>query len=647
MPSEKAKTAGKFIILMLCVAVLFFLLLPFLDHSSNTATQAQGPNKATPQIFTSNPLSELVNKVYAMFSRDQKRKEAALQLAQAQARPAPQAEHAPLPARYDLAGQPADATSSIDVTYDTYGEAGFINEDGEWILVRQTAPDTYQKGMHEINSSDSPYDRLVRQERAAPYTGAPLTAGPDIPDSKWARVWKPIKKFFGFEETPAQPLRPVPQTMLAAAPQTLPDAQTSNGTPRDFAKAGLDQIGWSSLPGANASDGPDVLDYMMDPDARLHDIAERLKQTAYETLSPQHAKEVEKEIEDRRQAARLAVRQQLEERLNQAAEGLEPEEMVTKAISCIEPHAASLSKKSDDCGEYTPISPQDHEAQQQALQDGELAKARRDQQIQQETGLTPRDQKPKIIPFYGKTPAGPPPQAEGLEYADEIARDYQEQFNYVYEQAGCTQHDCYWMGADDFLLSDLTLSRTITGAGAEYQGSGTDSREYWAGFQAKKLTEAQTEEEVQKWTDTLPDGTINADLSARVERLRLHVLPVDRDKARELFTSRPSQTEAAQSRTPAPFVLSNTANAKALHEDFPDAPLSKMIYDDDILLQSTTSRSERSAALDKILTDRVLLVHTIAKEQEQKLNGDVAKSVVSKGMEEKKEELKKAAETFK
>ena len=84
MENQKFKNIGKIIIVILAVAICFFLLLPFLEPDSADGKQAQAAKKTSPQIFTSNPLSELVRKVYAMFSRDQRRKERA-RLAAAQA----------------------------------------------------------------------------------------------------------------------------------------------------------------------------------------------------------------------------------------------------------------------------------------------------------------------------------------------------------------------------------------------------------------------------------------------------------------------------------------------------------------------------------------------------------------------------------
>ena len=69
------------------------------------------------------------------------------------------------------------------------------------MLIRQTAPEAAQRGMHDINSSDTAYDRFVRLERSAKYAVPNANAAEQIPSSKWARLFKPINKLLGLGET--------------------------------------------------------------------------------------------------------------------------------------------------------------------------------------------------------------------------------------------------------------------------------------------------------------------------------------------------------------------------------------------------------------------------------------------------------------
>lgn len=201
------KALGKTLLIILLFAILIFLLLPFLE-TQEPAAGAQS-KKASPQIFTSNPLTELVNRIAAVFQKKEKRleKQAAQAKAQAQAAQnalnelysqAGQQAASPTQARY--AAQPAAGeTASSSARFD-YADAALQDEQGNWVLVRQTVPQAAGRGMHEINTTDDAYDRYIRQERAARYT--PGLDTPSRPaDSALARILAPIKNFLGLKQS--------------------------------------------------------------------------------------------------------------------------------------------------------------------------------------------------------------------------------------------------------------------------------------------------------------------------------------------------------------------------------------------------------------------------------------------------------------
>lgn len=67
------KTIGKIVLVFTCVAVIVFLLLPFLETTSPAPANAQASasaQKATPQIFTSNPLTALVQRMARLLRRN-------------------------------------------------------------------------------------------------------------------------------------------------------------------------------------------------------------------------------------------------------------------------------------------------------------------------------------------------------------------------------------------------------------------------------------------------------------------------------------------------------------------------------------------------------------------------------------------------
>ena len=153
------KRIGKIVLISLVSIVLLFLLLPFIAPGTEAP---QGTKKANPQIFTSNPLTALVNRIAAVFQGKQKRLERKAALAQAQADAAnaklnelyASAQNAPAESRYSAA---APGKTDDGETPRFNQPNATQDEDGNWVLVRQTAPEGAGRGMHEINSDDDAY----------------------------------------------------------------------------------------------------------------------------------------------------------------------------------------------------------------------------------------------------------------------------------------------------------------------------------------------------------------------------------------------------------------------------------------------------------------------------------------------------------
>ncbi|WP_432634396.1 hypothetical protein [Candidatus Avelusimicrobium sp.] len=200
------KTSSKIILLLVCVAVIVFLLLPFLETTAPAPANAQASaaaQKATPQIFTSNPLTALLQRMARLLRRTNARQKA--QTAQKSGdNKAAQPEQI-ADARAALKKAPANQETADGVATSgryNYGDASMQTEDGDWVLIRQTAPEGMEPGMHEINTQENAYDRYIRQERAARFTPAADSTSKEtqVPDSKLARLFSPITKFFGFND---------------------------------------------------------------------------------------------------------------------------------------------------------------------------------------------------------------------------------------------------------------------------------------------------------------------------------------------------------------------------------------------------------------------------------------------------------------
>ena len=252
----------KFGFVIIACLIVLFLLLPFMvpETGLKTGSNAQeaAQQAATPQIFTSNPLSKLVNAIARLFGQGQapataEQENAPLTEAQAKARfgaVIPQKEYKPTPAGGNKTAKekndpepPATQTPNEQADFSDLGE-------GEWMLAPQTAPESSIGGMHEINVNENAYDRYVKYERAARFTPTTADERPkDVPDSKIARFFRPIKRFFGFGNgTPAQQGTPMADATASAGHAT----RTGDSEP-----FGQDYYG-SNLPSGGAAFAPNV-----------------------------------------------------------------------------------------------------------------------------------------------------------------------------------------------------------------------------------------------------------------------------------------------------------------------------------------------------------------------------------------------------
>lgn len=194
------KTIIKTSLIVICLILALFLLLPFLDSSPKTETV----QRAKPQIFTSNPLTALVKRMASLFSRKEKPSQAISPLSEAQVE--------------EQFGKPLFASLPSEKNEDSFSPAGqplsvspnnsetlqLSTDENEWVLVPQTYPELSAQGMHEINIKDNPYDRYVREQKHN--ETAPLAQKPELPtktaekQSAWNKVVSPIKHFLGIEE---------------------------------------------------------------------------------------------------------------------------------------------------------------------------------------------------------------------------------------------------------------------------------------------------------------------------------------------------------------------------------------------------------------------------------------------------------------
>lgn len=485
--TDKAKTAGKFVIVMLSLAILFFLLLPFLDNSAPGADAAG--KKAVPQIFTSNPLSELVRKVYNLFARSHSRPNIpqVRQYASAQGGPSFDAAETAAQERYAPENGSAEGSSSVGASYG-YGNAGIINEDGEWVLVRQTAPEAGQRGMHEVNSSDTAYDKLVRLERAAKYTGGPVKAAP-YPDSKWARLWRPIKNFFtGSSDGPSA----LPQEQAFALASAPAGAQNASGAPGSYKRAQTPSMGGANLPSAGgaAEDSASLFD-MLNPERGLNDVVENLKAIAAKELDKDQQKQFEKDIDNRHELVMELAKQKAKEIILQDAQGAEPQDLVPNTHPC-SGGASGLYKKSPSCDGLPPEYPTKEQIEQKRNEGDNQAKKDQKNSLQylsELAGIPLKQEDLKMVVVLGKvTDANPmsnlarnpepAPQGASEEEKQKIEEENERRkredetlkkyYDFMIKTQGCDKQNCYWVGGE--VQQNPAMRNSIQSSGMEYIG---------------------------------------------------------------------------------------------------------------------------------------------------------------------------------
>ena len=199
------KKLVKYLGITVCVALFIFLMLPFLEPPTlnNDKANTEKSEQLIPQIFTSNPLTDIVKRIARFFGKKEAGNQSKNSLMVDRAGVALDARHAALPedernllisAAAGANVIPADINAEDPTSYQVQ------DEEGGWVLVRQRMPEAAQLGMHEISVKDDAYERYVKQERADRFTPTIVKKRQQaVPDSKLARLFKPIKQFFGFD----------------------------------------------------------------------------------------------------------------------------------------------------------------------------------------------------------------------------------------------------------------------------------------------------------------------------------------------------------------------------------------------------------------------------------------------------------------
>lgn len=631
MKKDTAKSAGKITVIILGMAIVFFLLLPFLEPDAPNQTTRQS-KKASPQIFTANPLSELVRKVYSIFSRKSKEKSNFVLASVASTQPPEGVAAANPPGSTDK--ENTAPLSSHAVVYDTYGNASIIDDFGEWVLIRQTAPEASQRGMHEVNSSDNPYEKYVRLQHAAKYTKRPEPA--PVPDSAWARLWKPISSVFGHESKSAE--REAEEKMVLAA--TGPT--TGLGQQRANTIYGSNRRNKRPQPfNQDFSFDPSVANpvfTLLNPAQELQGTADGLIATAKAVLPPDAAEEVIQNINKDKERLILKTLQIMEEKFNQDAEQAEEEELVSKTISpgCKENSLSGFYRSSsggaDAC--YTPNPNTDDEVNQAQLVGREQLR----EALEKLIGYSYQAPKPiKMVVVLNKTSPGEDPTLAlfpGLEDAADVDMDPNAPetpvtpeeatrvfYQYLYQAQGCDKQDCYWVGSE-VQRGDPSLRQTVDSSGLQFAGDPLGILQKVAGQFMDEMMQSPNERDVEL-----------GQMLQNKARLPIYT-PYTESNFEQVNEehNKPVVAPDGSKKSPSDPILyytGNAANAKKMKKIFPSTAI--VFYDTkekEALSQNNLTPIEKGKIITEGLVERVEEGTQALVEAKSELNQKTAQNIV-------------------
>ena len=497
----------------LCVGVIVFLLLPFLETTSPSFSSLK---TSQAQLVSDNPLTAIAKRLSALFGRKERARQNLASQKESTAAPAAEL-YASATNTPDFSSESPYKIHQIDATnlsstvavpaqqVRDYEDASFQVDNGEWVLVRQTAPQSSAPGMHEINVHDNPYDRYVRQERARHFT--PRTSQPEIPASKWARFTRPIKAFFGLDDP-----QPVAESSVQvhrtdeklASLGSAQDKLTATGgnknspypymrlpipdiTPQQWAKLSLPQRERLQERQA-ARDFAELLSGER--------IAEQAAKFLANSLYPNPQNEKEKQqketlIERLTAQNKQYIRETILAKIQENAADKEPVDELAYMTGC-QNTSLPAGKLCEDPDQPTPL-PQ-HEPADVLKQ----AQERNAESFFKDTKFI----LPQGLPF---TPIVGPTDPKNFKYMADAKTG--EVYNFLYKQQKCDTRTCYWVpnsNPSDFKLTDTF---TTIGAGKLTADPYNTYDTFWEEFKQAKLEALGP--------DTTPEDKKRAEKEAR------------------------------------------------------------------------------------------------------------------------------------
>lgn len=636
MKSIKRTAAKAFLVLCAC-ALIIFLLLPFLETTA--PADAKNGKKATPQIFTSNPLTTLVNRIAALFGSERAKERLAYAKRLTDGQAAAQFGAVQDEAAYSAKNAGPDnylGTDAAGQRYN-YGDAAMQNEDGDWVLVRQTLPSGASKGMHEVNATDDAYDRYIRQERTAKFTPSRARYKREVPDSKLAKFFRPIKEFFGFSDETAKPVSGGLNVIEGEGTVIASSSGLGGGSRRggsNFAggmalDAGSASGASTDLSGSN-SDTPSLAD-LIDPESSAEAALEALERDAKGELSREELSKLRRQGREIIRENINQAREKLIGQLAQDAEGQEPENLLPYTLTCEK--ASSLYSRSGEVCSPTKTPPAKKQEEKITAEQHQKSI----EQLAQIAGRSVSDMPEiRMLVVLGKTKDVLPPDPDEQQRVSPIIQEF---YDFMLEQKGCKNNTCYWIANE--VQADTDLRNSVIASGSEFLADPLNVyQDLSAKFKKKKSDELKHD---------LSDEATKLDmaLSKKMSDIAPLYIPYTKEEldqlnqrnSREGFKKRPKDTFLTY--------IPTAANTEEVISDFPHPGF--VLYDKDggiLDRDNPIDIAQRGEAIRQTIEDRIKVAKQMGNNIKEELSRMGLESVMQKRSDNIQQETQKLKDEF-
>lgn len=624
----------KYLLVTGCVVLFLFLMLPFLVPPSleKSAAQNQAAQTVKPQIFTSNPLTSLVRRMAKLFGRQHPAGQTSSGMRDRQTQMPSEEFFQPLASSHrrtgldpEVADEPAPGPDTASEPQNVYVVP--VDKNVEWVLIRQQVPEDSPSGMHEINIKEDPYTRYVKQEqraRTAPAINSARTE--EVPDSKLARLFKPITRLLGRSET--QP-RPDGTLVASAGPETARSTNNISNTldrnpskqTRALPKA---QDVHSAFRSSNATPNRSARDRsghvrltdLINPARAVQRAARLLADVAYPNpSSTQEAQQKEDLYQTQQQHYQQLMAERLRTHLLTLSGGADPADQLGNTTSC--DVTKGLISTQGICG----------------MDDADITQLREANQALFEERTNIPFSPTKLTPVLGVADRQTLPQM-GPDELDDVFPEYpatKEIYRFMLENSNCTANSCYWV-ANSIQQKD-EMKQSVNASGADFQGDP---------LHVYDQVKAQFTQ--QKLASLPPDATEEQREKARTQADQ--AAPPYVLYTQENMNQLRTQLQAAQGENPTALYVASAADAHALAESWQYSVPFFYGKQAQALTGDQQTVENRASILINDLADHIIFMRDVSQEIQREAAQQSVGQVVAPAIQAIQEQLAKEINEF-